>query len=154
VNEVTHLTHYTIGHADLGLYAFFTMVMFGSMYYIVPRLTGWEWASPRLIRVHFWFTAVGILLYVGLFTWGGWHQGLMLNKLDSGGKVVPFMDVVQYTRPYLIGRSVAGGLIALGHIALAVLFVCNLLRYGARRPGPTLLREEPAPSVEKQAVLV
>ena len=48
------------------------MVMFGAMYYIVPRLTGWEWASARLIQAHFWFTAVGVLLYVALLTWGGW----------------------------------------------------------------------------------
>src|SRR5262249_5230185 len=35
MNEVVHFTHYTIAHAHLGLYAFFTMIMFGSMYYIV-----------------------------------------------------------------------------------------------------------------------
>ena len=152
VNEVTHFTHYTIGHAHLGMYAFYTMVMFGAMYYLVPRLTGWEWASARLIRVHFWFTAVGILLYFGLFTWAGWYQGIMLNKLDAEGKPVPFMEVVAYTRPYLVGRSMAGGLIAVGHVAFAVLFVCNLLRHGARRQGPTLFHEEQAP-VEKQGVL-
>ncbi len=152
VNEITKFTHYTVGHAHLGLYAFYTMIMFGSMYYIVPRLTGWEWASARLIRVHFWFTAVGILLYFAAFTWGGWYQGIMLNKLGPDGKPVPFMEVVNYTRPYLVGRSAAGGLLAVGHVAFAVLFVCNLLRYGPRRQGPTLLREEP-PHGDKQAVL-
>lgn len=40
LNEPFHFTHRTIGHAHLGMYSFFTMTMFGSMYYIVPRLTG------------------------------------------------------------------------------------------------------------------
>jgi cytochrome c oxidase cbb3-type subunit 1 len=122
------------------------------MYYIVPRLTGWEWASARLIRWHFWCTAIGVAVYVALFTWAGWYQGVMLHKPDSEGNPVPFMQVVEYTRPYLIGRSVAGGLIAVGHLAFTVLFVMNLMRYGTRREGPTLLHEAPA-SVQKQAVL-
>ena len=54
-NYLTHFTHYTIAHAHLGLYAFFTMIMFGAMYYIVPRLTGGEWKSAGMIKVHFWF---------------------------------------------------------------------------------------------------
>jgi cytochrome c oxidase cbb3-type subunit 1 len=153
INEITHFTHYTVGHSHLGLYAFYTMIMFGAMYYIVPRLTGWEWASARLIRMHFWFTAVGVLAYFALFTWGGWYQGVMLHKLDADGKPVPFMDVVRYTRPYLVGRSVSGSLMALGHIAFVVLFVCNLLRYGERRQGATLFHSEPPP-VENEAVLV
>jgi cytochrome c oxidase cbb3-type subunit 1 len=38
-----HFTEASIAYSHLGLYAFFTMVMFGSMYYIVPRLVGREW---------------------------------------------------------------------------------------------------------------
>src|SRR5690606_22678137 len=33
LNRATHFTHYTIAHAHLGVYAFFTMTMFGVMYY-------------------------------------------------------------------------------------------------------------------------
>src|SRR5690606_28089140 len=44
INEVTHFTHYTVAHAHLGVYSFFTMTMFGAAYYILPRLTGLEWS--------------------------------------------------------------------------------------------------------------
>ncbi len=133
INEVTHFTHYTIAHAHLGVYAFFSMTMFGSMYYIVPRLTGWEWASARLIRFHFWSTAIGMAIYFLALTWGGWFQGLMLNDAS-----VPFMDVVNYMLPYLEARSFAGVLMALGHVAFAALFVLNLLHRGEQRRGPTV----------------
>ena len=54
VNEITHFTHFTVGHAHQGMYAFFTMVMFGSIYYILPRILLKEWPSAALIRTHFW----------------------------------------------------------------------------------------------------
>jgi cytochrome c oxidase cbb3-type subunit 1 len=143
VNRVTHFTHYTVAHAHLGLYGFYTMVMFGAMYYIVPRLTGWEWASARLIRLHFWTTSVGILLYFAVLTWGGWFQGIMLAYEGPDGSPVPFMDIVNYTKRWLHLRSIAGTIITVGHIAFAILFLKNVLKRGEPRVGPTLLDEQP-----------
>ena len=138
INEVTHFTHYTVAHAHMGAYAFFTMIMFGSIYYIVPRLTGWEWVSGGLISFHFWSTSVGVLLYFVALTFGGWYQGLDLNHAD-----VPFMTIVRNTLPYLQVRSWAGMLMAAGHLAFAVLFAMNLLRFGKQRSGPTLFLDRP-----------
>jgi cytochrome c oxidase cbb3-type subunit 1 len=138
VNEVSHFTHYTVAHAHLGVYAFFTMVMFGAVYYVAPRLTGREWASATLIRVHFWGTAAGMALYwVGL-TWGGWFQGLKMNDPD-----VPFLDIVGFTVPYLTSRSVAGILMTIGHVAFIVLAWKMFTLKGARLVGPTLLGARP-----------
>jgi cytochrome c oxidase cbb3-type subunit 1 len=156
VNRITHFTHYTIGHAHFGLYAFFTMVMFGSMYYIVPRLTGWEWYSANLIRAHFWCTALGITLYVVAMCWGGWFQGVelahaqpegpfaftMRGVLGADGSPVPFLEIVRQTKIYLHLRTVAGFIITAGHLAFATLFVLNLMRYGLPRSGPTLLAKQ------------
>lgn len=50
VSHVAHFTHYTVAHSHLGMYAFYTMAMFGAMYYIMPRLTRNEWSSARLIK--------------------------------------------------------------------------------------------------------
>lgn len=118
LNEVTHFTHYTIAHAHLGVYAFFTMVMFGSMYYIVPRLTLREWPSARLIHIHFWAAAVGILLYVVPMSVGGVLQGLAMNNPD-----VPFLKTVALTKPYLVTRTFAGLLLTVGHVAFCANFI-------------------------------
>lgn len=151
VNRVTHFTHFTVGHAHLGLYGFFTMVMFGAFYYIVPRLTGWEWYSSRLIRLHFWSTALGILLMFAALTIGGWIQGMDLAYPGPDGKPVPFMQIVAEMKKYLHLRSISGVMILVGHIAFAALFVLNVMRYGQRRVGPTLLAPE---SVDEQAPAV
>jgi cytochrome c oxidase cbb3-type subunit 1 len=146
-SEVAHFTHYTVAHAHLGLYGFFTMVLFGLFYYMIPRLTGREWASPGLIRMHFWCDAIGITLYFAALSIGGWWQGRMLNDPN-----VPFANIVEYVRPYLFSRSVAGGLIGVGHLAFAVLLVANLMGWGRQRAGgPTYFVEPAAPDIPEPA---
>jgi cytochrome c oxidase cbb3-type subunit 1 len=140
VNETTHFTHFTVAHAHHGLYAFFTMVMFGAIYYILPRILLKEWPSAALIRTHFWAAAIGITVYwVGLSI-GGWMQGLEMNRSS-----LAFIDIVQHTVPWLFVRSVAGILLTIGHVALAVNVVWMLLTprtVGAT--APTLFRQPPA----------
>ncbi len=137
LNKITHFTHYTVGHAHLGLYMFFTMMMFGAMYYIVPRLVNWEWPSSTMIKVHFWCAALGSGLMVGSLTVGGLIQGLALNDPK-----VPFMAIVSLVQPFLIFRSLSGTMIAVGHIVFAVLFIMMLLKLGSKQSGPTLFEEE------------
>jgi cytochrome c oxidase cbb3-type subunit 1 len=133
VNITTHFTHYTIAHAHLGVYAFYTMVSFGAMYYILPRLVDREWISSRLISIHFWCAAIGITIYwVGL-TFGGVLQGLLLNDPDQS-----FLDIVGTTVPYLWSRSFAGILLTVGHIAFAISVWHMLRRDGEWLVGPTL----------------
>jgi cytochrome c oxidase cbb3-type subunit 1 len=143
-NVVVHFTHYTVGHAHLGLYAFFSMVMFGSLYYIVPRLTGTEWYNRRLISLHFWSTAIGITLYVLALSIGGWKQGWLMQHPREPG--YEFIQTVLTTKPYLFLRTVGGTLMTLGHVVFTLLFVLNLLGIGQSREGATLFRERRKPT--------
>ena len=141
VNETTHFTHYTIAHAHLGMYAFVTMVLFGSMYYIMPRLTGREWSSTSLIKIHFWTTAIGMIIYwVGL-TLGGWLQGQMLQNPDTA-----FLEIVETTLPFLWSRSFAAILMTLGHCVFAYLVGRMLVDWatdrGTERGPPMLAPDE------------
>ena len=138
-SEVAHFTHYTVAHAHLGGYGFFTMTMFGLFYYMVPRLTGREWASPGLIRLHFWCAAIGITIYFVGLSIGGWWQGRMLNNPNVG-----FGKIVEYLKPHYLSRSIAGTLMTVGHLAFAALVVMNLGGWGeTHRRGPTYFVEPP-----------
>ncbi|MCX6898128.1 MAG: cbb3-type cytochrome c oxidase subunit I [Verrucomicrobia bacterium] len=139
VSEVTHFTHSTIAHAHQGMYAFFTMVMFGAIYYIVPRIIQVEWPSARLISIHFWASAIGIMLYIVPLIIGGTLQGVAMINPD-----VPFLDpnkysVVTMTVPYLRVRSVSGFIILVGHLAFATSFIWIVARWikAARQHQPT-----------------
>lgn len=136
VNVVTHFTHFTVGHAHHGVYAFFTMVMFGAIYFMLPRLIQREWPSASLIRIHFWTCAIGVGIYVVGLSIGGWLQGMAMNNPD-----IPFMDVVRMTVPWLMSRSVAGTLMTIGHCALAVNLVWMLLGPKVAKPKLSLAKE-------------
>ena len=134
VNTVTHFTHYTVAHAHLGLYGFFSMVMFGSIYFIMPRVMNWEWPYPRLISLHFWLVLIGFGIYFIWLSIGGWLQGLAM--LDEK---TPFMQSVALTLPYLQARSIGGGLMTLGHLVFAAHFFAMGWKFGPSRLGAALL---------------
>ena len=162
LNEPFHFTHNTIAHAHFGLYAFFSMIMFASMYYIIPRLTGREWASTNLIKIHFWCTALGFAVMFVVLTVGGMIQGFELNQADKSiyslirehgfiegitaffgsfkaqNGAVPFIEIVRGTVPWLELRTVSGMIIAVGHLAFFALVAMNVHAWGRKRTGPTL----------------
>jgi cytochrome c oxidase cbb3-type subunit 1 len=114
VNRITHFTHWTIAHAHVGVYGFVTFVMFGSMYYILPRVTGRDWPSGGLIRWHFWLTLGGLALYLIPLTVAGVFQGLALLDPQT-----PFQVSVQRSFWGLVGRSLGGLVLTTGHIVFA-----------------------------------
>lgn len=128
VNTITHFTHYTIGHAHLGVYGFIGFVMFGSIYFIMPRLMNWEWPYKWAISAHFWLVFVGFIIYFWGLTIGGWLQGLLLTDPEAA-----FKASVEVTIPYLVSRSVGGTLMTIGHIIFATHFMVAIRRKGPRQ---------------------
>ncbi len=133
VNAVTHFTHFTVAHAHLGMYAFVSMVLFGSVYFMLPRVLNWEWPYPKLITLHFWLVTVGIAIYFIGLTIGGWLQGQAM--LDAAR---PFMESVAVTLPYLKARTLGGSLMTLGHFVFVGHFMAMALRFGPQRAGAAL----------------
>lgn len=131
VNAITHFTHYTVAHAHLGLYGFVTLVFFGAMYFVMPRITAREWPYPWMISAHFWLVCGGFALYFISLTIGGWLQGKAM--LDAAR---PFMESVAVTLPYLKGRSIGGAFMVAGHLVFAAHFVAMVLHMGPRRDQP------------------
>ena len=117
VNAITHFTHYTVAHAHLGMYGFFTMVMFGSMYFIMPRIVGKEWPHAWMIGAHFWLVTIGFAIYFIGLSIGGWLQGVAMLDISK-----PFMESVTVTIPYLKSRTLGGSLMALGHLVFVFHF--------------------------------
>ncbi len=135
MNAVTHFTHYTVAHAHLGMYGFITLVFFGAMYFVMPRITAREWPYPSWILIHFWLVTGGFAFYFVTLTMGGWLQGLaMLDEARS------FMDSVTLTLPYLKARSIGGALMVTGHLVFALHFVALALGWGPNRERPALFK--------------
>ena len=133
VDRVLHFTQFGAAHQQLLLYSFFSMVMFGSIYYITPRLVGCEWLSSTMISVHFWGSAYGGAFLAALLLFSGLDQGSSLNDPES-----TYAQTIQLTRAYFPGQSFIWFLIAIGHGFFALHFLLMLLRIGQPGGEPTL----------------
>ncbi|MFA6135194.1 MAG: cbb3-type cytochrome c oxidase subunit I [Phycisphaerae bacterium] len=121
-------------------YACFSTAMFGAAYFIMPRLTGQEWRSPALVKIHLGTTVLGVgLLTVGL-AWAGWHQGRLLND-----PALAFTDVSKAMVPWFTFRTGGLALLLLGHAAFLVNFA--LIAYPFNLSGTTPAQINPPPDL-------
>src|ERR1700730_8194662 len=127
-------TQASIAFSHLGLYAFFSMIIFGSMYYIVPRLVGREWRYGTLIKLHFWAAAYGIGLMTLMLISAALVEG---SSLDD--PTLAFSESAQSILPYLRGRSLAGVLMTVAHCIFAFHFGLMLFGFGRTSSVPTFL---------------
>lgn len=143
VNVITHFTQFTVGHAHQGVYAFFTAVMFGGVYFMMPRLLNREWPSAGLIRIHFWSVFSGMAIMLGALHIGGWWQGMQLNdpSIPYVSTELEAVTIIKSLKPYLVARSLSGILLTVGHVVFAVNFFWMLKggRLSQREGGATLL---------------
>jgi cytochrome c oxidase cbb3-type subunit 1 len=110
------------------------MIMFGSIYFVLPRVLGREWPYPRLISLHFWTVIIGFGIYFVFLSIGGMFQGIYM--LDPAR---PFMDSVNVLKPYLVARTIGGALMAAGHFVFAYHMSLMVLDRGPRRTGKPVL---------------
>src|SRR5439155_113382 len=86
VNSLSHYTDWTIGHVHSGALGWVAFIVFGTLYYLVPKM--WNrpamW-STRLIGWHYWIATIGIVLYITAMGVSGIMQGLMWRAYDELG---------------------------------------------------------------------
>ena len=114
VNSLSHYTDWTIGHVHSGALGWVAMMTIGSLYSLLPRLYGLKtmW-SVSLVNVHFWFATLGVVFYTASMWIAGVMQGLMWRAVnDDGTLTYSFVQSVEATWPYYVGR-LCGGLMFL-----------------------------------------
>ncbi len=94
VNELGHYTDWIIAHVHAGALGWNGFLIFGMIYYMVPKLWKTELYSKRLANIHFWTATIGILLYIIAMYTSGFTQGLMWREVDAAGKLA-YPDFVQ-----------------------------------------------------------
>ncbi|MCP5537048.1 MAG: cbb3-type cytochrome c oxidase subunit I [Akkermansiaceae bacterium] len=126
------------GYEVLALYGFFSMCMFGAIYFIVPRVTRREWLSRRLIRTHFWFSVYGVCLIVLFCTLlGAFQQGAAQENFNQ-----PWKQAVRSTFPFAVGTTLAWCAILWANTFFFIHLTLMWLRLGRRSSHPTLLRND------------
>jgi len=141
LQEVWHLTNYTVGHSHFTMYGFITFAVWGGIYALLPQATG-KVPSRLGMAVHFWTAVVGSFIYVISLSIAGTIQGL------DWMKDLPFIQSVVDMQGYYVWRGVGGVLMYVSHIAFAWnVWQMTLSRRGAAiAPSTPVLEggEEPA----------
>jgi cytochrome c oxidase cbb3-type subunit 1 len=121
VNALSHYTDWTVGHVHSGALGWVGFISMGSIYYLLPRLSGKTsmW-STRLIEWHFWVATIGIVLYIASMWIAGVMQGLMWRAVNSDGTLTySFVEGVKATFPYYVIRVTGGALYFIGMLMMA-----------------------------------
>jgi cytochrome c oxidase cbb3-type subunit 1 len=121
VNALSHYTDWTVGHVHSGALGWVGLISMGSIYYLLPRLSGKkEMWSMKLVEVHFWTATIGIVLYIAAMWIAGVMQGLMWRAVnDDGTLTYSFVESVKATFPYYVVRMVGGLLYLAGMLMMA-----------------------------------
>jgi cytochrome c oxidase cbb3-type subunit 1 len=127
-DRIVHFTQFQTAQMHIMLYAFFSMVIFGAIYYILPRLLGCEWLSSSMITLHFYGSAYGGGVVIAMLVMSGLAAGLSLADPQA-----TFGQIIQITGVYQIGRSIGWIMLGVGHLIFALHFGLMLLRIG--QPG-------------------
>ena len=121
VNALSHYTDWTVGHVHSGALGWVGFISMGSIYYLLPRLSGKTsmW-STRLIEWHFWVATIGIVLYIASMWIAGVMQGLMWRAVNSDGTLTySFVEGVKASYPYYVIRVTGGALYFIGMLMMA-----------------------------------
>jgi cytochrome c oxidase cbb3-type subunit I/II len=115
VNSLSHYTDWTIAHVHGGALGWNGLLAFGMMYWLLPRLFQTKLHSVKLANAHFWFSTLGILIYIVPIYIAGVTQGLMWRAVTpEGGLGYPnFTDTTLAILPMYHLRAL-GGLLYLG----------------------------------------
>jgi cytochrome c oxidase cbb3-type subunit I len=135
LQQVTHFTNWTVGHAHIAILGFVAYIALGAMWHILPQVTGRRIYSQHLVNAQFWLVTLGltgffiVLTIAGLIQGHAWHNGEMVYR------VLPEISV------YMALRAAFG----ISVISAAVVGLYNMvmtIRHGEH--FDPALEEEPA----------
>jgi cytochrome c oxidase cbb3-type subunit 1 len=141
----TQFTLIPVAQEQLALYGAISMIFFGAIYFMVPRLTGRAWASPLLTVGHRFLVKAGVVVLVATLAVGGWTQGVDL--LNPG---TTFTDIVEHLNLCLLGATAAQLVLLAANLLLLVNFAQTVLSLArADVPAASPFRQ---PSTSMEAV--
>lgn len=146
VSRYLQFSYATVGFDIMIVYGFFSMVMFGAIYFIVPRITACEWPSAKLIRFHFWYSSYGIITIIVFMVAAGLAQGGAINEWSGD-----FMDSVRRGNGYVAALAIAWALISVANLAFYYQLLMMFFGWGRKTEGPTLIHKNPGEATSAEA---
>jgi cytochrome c oxidase cbb3-type subunit 1 len=128
IGQFTEFTLVILGQNHLFLYGFCSLILFGAIYYLLPRLLDRRIIFEGIAEFHFWLSVVGFALLWFDLTMGGLIQGFGLQDAKVS------MDAIgDLLKPFLMIQSVAALIIFAANVTFAITVGLILLLPGRVR---------------------
>lgn len=120
VNQITHFTDWTIGHVHIAAMGWNGGLVFGMLYWLIPKLFRTKLFSEKLANIHFWVSTLAIILYAIPLYWAAITQWLMLREYTPEGFLAypNFMETLIQILPLYSIRIIGGLLFMVGFIIM------------------------------------
>ena len=126
VNQITHFTDWTVAHTHIAGMAWNGGMVFGMLYWLVPKLFRTKLYSEKLANTHFWIATLSILIYAIPLYWAAVTQWLMLREYTPEGFLAypNFLETLTQILPMYTLRVIGGVMFLTGFL----LMVYNLFK--------------------------
>jgi len=126
VNAIAHFTDWIIAHVHIGGLGWNGFLIFGMLYWLIPKMWGTKLFSTRLANNHFWIGTLGIIFYALPLYVAGITQSLMWKEFNAEGFLAykNFLETVVQILPMYMLRAIGGGLYLIG----AFMMTYNLIK--------------------------
>ncbi len=121
VNAIAHFTDWIIAHVHVGGLGWNGFLIFGMVYWLVPKMWKTQLYSRNLANAHFWIGTLGIIFYALPLYVAGFTQSLMWKDFTPDGYLVNgnFLQTVTEILPMYMLRAL-GGILYLSGVFLMI----------------------------------
>ncbi len=126
VNAIAHFTDWIVAHVHVGGLGWNGFLIFGMLYWLIPRMWGTKLYSTQLANVHFWIGTLGIIFYALPMYTAGVVQSLMWKEFGGDGLLVykNFLETTVQIIPLHLLRAIGGFMYLTG----AIIMTYNLIK--------------------------
>ena len=147
LNAIAHYTDWIPAHVHIGTLGWNGFLIFGMIYWLLPRLYQTSLYSEKLANWHFFIGTLGIVFWALPMYVAGFTQSMMWKQFNPDGSLLygNFLETVTQIIPMYMLRAFGGLLYLIG----ATLLVINVVR--TIKSGKLLREEEAsAPALAKR----
>jgi len=126
VNAIAHFTDWIIAHVHVGGLGWNGFLIFGMLYWVVPKMWDSKIYSTKLANLHFWLGTLGIIFYALPMYTAGVVQSLMWKEFNPDGFLTyqNFLETTTKIIPMYMLRALGGVL----YLSGVILMTYNLIK--------------------------
>ena len=115
VAKITQFSIINEFHFNQRVYGFFSMIIFGVVYYMLPRITGRQ-INEKAASFHFWTSAFGVMTLLLAYLIGGLTHGVLAQQPELSWAE----SVISAVKPYFLISELAFIVLGISQLVFVV----------------------------------